>query len=774
PNNIVGLDIGPYWSCLLTVNTTALKLALISPPSFSHQVSSHNSRVTPTGAFDSTVVGAGVFFMATHTHIDDDDDVFGGDFAGASSTKHSGNKRSFDELDDDEDDIFRPKKLEEAAPGVATGMILSLRESLQKYKEDLAKFETELGAAKSEIQKWHSSFQNESFIPTGNSTEPRWVVNYIQNLRSSEESLKEQLEKAKKKEAAFIVTFAKREQEIADLKAAVRELRVQLKPPSMQARKLLLDPAIHEEFRSLKNLVEEKEKKVKELHDNVVALSFSTHSKMGRMLMAKCKTLQEENEEIGHQASEGKIHELGIKLAIQKSQNAEIRTQFEGLCKHVDGLTNDIEKSNETALLLQEKLEEKDSEVKRLKLELQQKHSMQKEEENADPDSSKDIKMETDESAEKEDVKIEQAVSMKTGRTSFFDSDSEEDDDFLSFSREKFTDGFGIQPGPSTGSSLQPSFGTWNSSFKDHGNSAKVHRNRRYDGISLIANINKIINDNEKSILHAVEAASANVTQLESRIHNLENSMDDLKVCFEYNHGRTSGKLKEMECILKEIAETELRLLKLQHETEKNNDVQTTFPYQKPYLQTCNKSHQQVLDPYTFARPVCLVSRPYANLPHLNNPPPQELVVPLSYESFYSNLAPEMLHSNPPRSQYTNCQQFGSYAESGSGQEQSILNQSNDSHLKPWLYPSHELLPRASFLDTDDKPLHEDIVEEVIAMGFRRDKVIVEVKKMKQTQESVDLNTLLDKLMKKDEFFLTQLFSQLEGFSELIFDLSNL
>ncbi|KAG6503595.1 uncharacterized protein LOC121984596 isoform X2 [Zingiber officinale] len=42
------------------------------------------------------------------------------------------------------------------------------------------------------------------------------------------------LEKAKKREAAFIVTFAKREQEIADLKSAVRDLKTQLRPPSMQ------------------------------------------------------------------------------------------------------------------------------------------------------------------------------------------------------------------------------------------------------------------------------------------------------------------------------------------------------------------------------------------------------------------------------------------------------------------------------------------------------------------------------------------------------------
>lgn len=335
--------------------------------------------------------------MATHPNLDDDDD-FVADFSGS---RRSGSKRGFGELDDDEDDLFGSKKeikkVEEAAPGVATGMILSLRESLQKCKDDLAKYEVELEAAKSEIQKWHSSFQNETFIPASTIPEPRLVVNYLQTLKSSEESLKEQLEKAKKKEAAFIVKFAKREQEIAELKSAVRELRAQLKPPSLQARKLLLDPAIHEEFTRLKNLVEEKEKKVKELQDQITAVSFTTQSKMGKMLMAKCRTLQEENEEIGNLASEGKLHDLGMKLALQKSQNADLRSQLEGLFKHIEGLTNDVEKSNETALIMQEKLEERDSEIQRLKLELEKGNPT--EEEKVDQVPSEDVKVEPSDGA---------------------------------------------------------------------------------------------------------------------------------------------------------------------------------------------------------------------------------------------------------------------------------------------------------------------------------------------------------------------------------------
>ncbi|TVU04858.1 hypothetical protein EJB05_47996 [Eragrostis curvula] len=325
----------------------------------------------------------------------------------------AGEKRPFGDLDDDDDDVFASKKaktkLEESAPGAATGMILSLRESLQDCKQSLASCQVELEAAKSEIQKWHLAFQNIPALPAGSSPDPVSVISYLNNLKSSEESLKEQLEKAKKREAAFIVTFAKREQEIADLKvhldtscsrrsflvpytranrllflfvcvyvnlqSAVRDLKTQLRPPSMQTRKLLLDPAIHEEFTRLKNLVEEKEKKIKELQDNVAAVNFTPSSKLGKMLMAKCRTLQEENEEIGAMASEGKIHELGMKIAVLKSQNNELRNQFNVLYKHVDGVTNDVERSNEMVAILQEELEAKDSELRRLKEMLSQKEA---------------------------------------------------------------------------------------------------------------------------------------------------------------------------------------------------------------------------------------------------------------------------------------------------------------------------------------------------------------------------------------------------------------
>ncbi|OMO60009.1 hypothetical protein CCACVL1_24468 [Corchorus capsularis] len=183
-------------------------------------------------------------------------------------------------------------------------------------------------------------------------------------------------------------------------------------PPSFisngNARRLLLDPAIHEEFTRLKNLVEEKDKKVKELQENIAAVSFTPQSKIGKMLMAKCRTLQEENEEIGTQAEEGKIHELAMKLALQKSQNAELRSQFEALYNQMEGLTNDVERSNETVYILQEKLEERENEIKRLKLELQQKTQVKEDEMVTDVDVAIDTSKVKDEMVTDETENSEQ------------------------------------------------------------------------------------------------------------------------------------------------------------------------------------------------------------------------------------------------------------------------------------------------------------------------------------------------------------------------------
>jgi hypothetical protein len=68
-----------------------------------------------------------------------------------------------------------------------------------------------------------------------------------------------------------------------------------------QVRQLLLDPAVAREFERLRAEVEVKAAEVKSQQDELQAVNFSQESKTGRLLMAKCRSLQVSSQLISHQ-----------------------------------------------------------------------------------------------------------------------------------------------------------------------------------------------------------------------------------------------------------------------------------------------------------------------------------------------------------------------------------------------------------------------------------------------------------------------------------------
>ncbi|OAE18096.1 hypothetical protein AXG93_2899s1250 [Marchantia polymorpha subsp. ruderalis] len=301
--------------------------------------------------------------------LDPDDFDFGGD--DGEDSKLTGGKRSYGELEDDDDEIYPAKKMYASsvvANDHATTTILNLRASLEERESTIAGLQKELDAANADLERWHNTFQIESVVPLGTTPEPDVVLAALQKVRTSEGALKEQLLSSKRRESAMLVKLAGREQEIVDLKSLVNDLKLMLKPPMLQTRRLLLDPAIHAEFTRMKKELEAAEKRVKELQDDLAAVQFTPHSKNGKMLMAKCRTLQEENEEIGREASEGKMHELGTKLAMQKTLNNELRRGYQELFEYVEDLNDEVERSQQTIYILQRQLQQKENQV-------QQKHN---------------------------------------------------------------------------------------------------------------------------------------------------------------------------------------------------------------------------------------------------------------------------------------------------------------------------------------------------------------------------------------------------------------
>ncbi|XP_024514738.1 FKBP12-interacting protein of 37 kDa isoform X2 [Selaginella moellendorffii] len=225
----------------------------------------------------------------------------------------------------------------------------------------IASLKADLATANGELDKWRNLFQSgESILPENSTSDPRLILDHIKSLQASQARVKDQLASSRRKETAMLIHLSNKEQEIAEMKTLVHDLKLSLRPPTLQSRRLLLDPAIHVEFTRMKKELEIAEKKAKDLTDDLAAVQFTPHSKNGKMLMAKCRTLQEENEEIGREASEGKIHDLETRLAVQKSLSSELKRGYQELFRYVRDLNEEAERLQQMVRILQSQVEQKD------------------------------------------------------------------------------------------------------------------------------------------------------------------------------------------------------------------------------------------------------------------------------------------------------------------------------------------------------------------------------------------------------------------------------
>lgn len=70
---------------------------------------------------------------------------------------------------------------------------------------------------------------------------------------------------------------------------------------------------------------------------------------------------------------------------------------------------------------------------------------------------------------------------------------------------------------------------------------------------TIISEIDRTMKKHADTLLHVIQGVSARLTQLETRTHNLENLVDDLKLSVDNTHGSTDGKMRQLINILVEV-----------------------------------------------------------------------------------------------------------------------------------------------------------------------------------------------------------------------------
>lgn len=101
-------------------------------------------------------------------------------------------------------------------------------------------------------------------------------------------------------------------------------------PTIASLRSTLLDPAVNIIIQKLKSELQATKARLEETQNELSAWKFTPDSNTGKRLMAKCRLLYQENEELGKMTSNGRLAKLEGDLALQKSFSEEVKKSQSG------------------------------------------------------------------------------------------------------------------------------------------------------------------------------------------------------------------------------------------------------------------------------------------------------------------------------------------------------------------------------------------------------------------------------------------------------------
>lgn len=202
------------------------------------------------------------------------------------------------------------------------------------------------------ISRWR---QQESYIST---LERRTTLQEgeLAELKQNVDKLKVQLTESQQREKFLVRRIAAKEQETHDLVCQLNELKSNQVPTNQSLRNTLLDPAVNVMFQQFRTELQATRSKLEDTQNELSAWKFTPDSNTGKRLMAKCRLLYQENEELGKITSSGRIAKLESDLALQKSFSEEVRQSQNELDSFLADLDEDVEGMQSTILFLQQEL----------------------------------------------------------------------------------------------------------------------------------------------------------------------------------------------------------------------------------------------------------------------------------------------------------------------------------------------------------------------------------------------------------------------------------
>ena len=218
-----------------------------------------------------------------------------------------------------------------------------------------------------------------------------------------------------RREQMLVMRLTAKEQELQEMAAQIAELKAAQAPTSAQLRQTLLDPAVNLVIQKLTKECDQLKKAAEEAQNELAAWKFTPDSSTGKRLMAKCRQLYQENEDLGKMIASGRLAKLEGELALQKNLTEEMKKNQQEMDEFMGELDEDVEGMQSTIYYLQQQLREAKETIAKLESQI----GTNKETETPDPgDVKTELKAEQSESTAEAGVRVCIDTRMMEGKRS--------------------------------------------------------------------------------------------------------------------------------------------------------------------------------------------------------------------------------------------------------------------------------------------------------------------------------------------------------------------
>ncbi|GFN97613.1 pre-mRNA-splicing regulator wtap-like [Plakobranchus ocellatus] len=175
-----------------------------------------------------------------------------------------------------------------------------------------------------------------------------------------------------RREHTLVMRLANKEQELQECMNQIQEMKQAQTQNTAQLRSMLLDPAINLVFQRMAKEMDDHKDKLKQKQNELTAWKFTPDSQTGMRVMARCRMLLQENQELGKMISSGRTARLEGEIVLHKALATEMKKNQKELDEFVGELEEDVDGMQGMILLLRQQLKEAQEQIARLQTENEQ------------------------------------------------------------------------------------------------------------------------------------------------------------------------------------------------------------------------------------------------------------------------------------------------------------------------------------------------------------------------------------------------------------------